>query len=276
MTVLWRDGSLVEGDTAIEPGRTGWGVFSTVGCDCGRPFLWQRHAQRLAESVAYLAPNGECELPDEGTLRALLGAARLDGPARLRVVASWTSDRWRVEASAVRCDSVGPTVAPAKLMTERWLAAPPLVGHKTLSRLPWELALSQAARCGADDALLIDATGRILESTIANLWVIRDRAVMTPSAPKHCLPGIMRGWLLERIPELGLRVGEADITEANVIAADEVWLSNSVVGVRRVGEALGGVWRGWPIFDLIERLGLPAPGWPQPVGPEIRPQESCA
>jgi len=157
-------------------------------------------------------------------------------------------------------------------MTQRWLAAPPLAGHKTLSRLPWELALSQAASSGANDALLVDATGRILESTIANVWIIVGDAVSTPSAPTHCLPGIMRQWMLERIPELGLKAEEADITEADLIAADEVWLSNSVAGVRRVGEALGRQWRDWPVFDLIERLGVPAPGWPRSFGPKIKPQ----
>jgi branched-subunit amino acid aminotransferase/4-amino-4-deoxychorismate lyase len=84
----------------------------------------------------------------------------------------------------------------------------------------------------------------------------------------------MRGWLLERIPELGLKTEEADITEADLIAADEVWLSNSVAGVRRVGEVGGRRWQDWPVFELIERLGLPAPGWPRPVETQINPRES--
>lgn len=274
MTVLWRDGFLVEGDTAIEPGRVGWGVFTTIGCDRGRPFLWPRHRRRLTASVAYLAPGDDCELPDERTLCQLLGTARLGGPARMRMVVSRTSDRWRVEIGAAHCDAVGPAVAPAIMMTERWPAAPPLAGHKTLSRLPWELALSQAVSCGADDALLTDASGRVLESTIANVWAVRGDVVTTPRAPVCCLPGIMRGWLLERIPELGLKAEEADITEADLISADEIWLSNSVAGVRRVGEVGGRQWQDWPVFELVERLGLPAPGWPQSAGTEISPRES--
>ncbi len=260
--MLWRDGKVFRGEPALEPSLTGWGAFSTVGCDCGRPLLWERHRARLAASLAHLGAGADILFPDESSLRELLVGNGLLGPARLRVVGSRVgADGWVMEASVSHCDLSGPGVPPTCLSIERWSSAPPLTGHKTLARLPWDLARNNAIDRGADDALLVNGTGQVLETAIANVWIVRGFELWTPPAPTHCLPGVMRGWLLERAAGIGLDVFETGFTKANLEGADEVWVSNAVVGVRRVGRVEDQEWKRWPAFERLESLGVPAPGW---------------
>ena len=201
-------------------------------------------------------------LPTENELCELLDAAGLNGPARLRVVARRVNPLlWNIEASATSCDAVGPELQPARLTVQRWPSAPPLAGHKTLARLAWDLARERAQQKGCDDALLIDSGDNLLETSGANVWVMRDGAVRTPRAPDVCLPGVMRDWLLENLGRAGLVAEACELTLLDLVTADEVWLSNSVVGVRRVGAVGDQRWREWPRFGLLGNLGTPAPGW---------------
>ena len=262
MSTVWRDGRLIESESGTAPVEAGWGAFTTVGCEGGRPLLWTRHRSRLAASLRFLGADNDVALPDEPALRELLRAGGLDGAARLRVAGRREQNsEWTIEASASVAEAVGPNAPPVRLLLQRWQAAPPLAGHKTLARLPWDLARERAHCEGADDALLVDEAGHVLETSIANVWLRCGRELRTPPAPVRCLPGIMRGWLLEHMGALGLQALECDLTEADLLGADELWISNAVGGVRRVASVAGREWGSWPFFERLIRLGVPAPGW---------------
>ena len=143
----------------------------------------------------------------------------------------------------------------------RWIAAPPLAGFKTLARLPWDLARRQAESEGFDDALLIDNESRLLETSVANIFLRFGREVVTPIAPECCLPGIMRAWLLENLGRVGLEVRECDVRYEDVKRADEIWTSNAIIGLRRVAAVDDVVWTDWPYYRRLRQLGVPAPGW---------------
>ena len=229
--------------------------------------LWSRHRARLESSLEQLGASGGTAVPGETALSELLQANDLVGPARLRVIARRSVSRqWGVEASVSPCDCPGPARGAARLTIERWPAAPPLIGHKTLSRFAWDLSRERALAAGADDALLVDASASVLETSISNVWVVRGGVVSTPPAPESCLPGVMRGWLLQHLEEAGLSCGVRRIDEAEIAVADEIWLSNSIQGVRRVGVLQDRHWHEWPVFDRLVKLGIPAPGWPRASG----------
>ena len=262
MSTVWRDGRLIESESGTAPVEAGWGAFTTVGCAGGRPLQWTRHRSRLAASLRFLGADNDVALPDEPALRELLRAGGLDGAARLRVAGRREQNsEWTIEASASVAEAVGPNAPPVWLLLQWWQAAPPLAGHKTLARLPWDLARERARREGADDVLLVDEAGHVLETAIANVWLCRGHDLRTPPAPERCLPGIMRGWLFENAAALGLQALECDLTEADLLRADELWISNAVGGVRRVASVAGREWRSWPCFERLILLGVPAPGW---------------
>jgi branched-subunit amino acid aminotransferase/4-amino-4-deoxychorismate lyase len=239
-------------------------VFTTAGCDRGRPLLWERHDRRLRRSAEALDPSLEVRLPSEDALRSLLASDGHSGPARLRVVVRRVAPGcgWTVEASAASARRVGPSQPPVALRTVPWQAAPPWTGHKTLARLAWDHARESVRGAGADDALLVDAESRLLETSVANVLVRSGDVVATPPAPQRCLPGILRGWLLEALPRIGVTVRERDVGLHELAAADEVWISNAVAGVRRVGAVDELRWSRHDAFERVVALGVPAPGWP--------------
>jgi branched-subunit amino acid aminotransferase/4-amino-4-deoxychorismate lyase len=262
MSTVWRDGHLVEVvDSTVDP-DAGWGVFTTVGCDGGRPLLWAWHRERLAASLARLGAADGVRLPDEEELCRLLTVERLGGCARIRVVGrAATNSRWRVVATAAALDGVGPACVPDRLVIRRWPAIPSLAGHKMLNREKWDLARAEARAQGADDALIVDAANTVLETSVANVWIRSGDRVLTPPAPDRCLPGVMRRWILESVGDLGVEAAECDITVDDVAAADEVFLSNAIVGLRPVSRIVDRRWSAWPLFESFKGLQVPAPGW---------------
>ncbi len=263
MSNEWRDGRLVEVGARRERRGAGWGVFTTVGCDGGRPLLWPWHRERLSASLARLGAGDTILLPDEEAVCRLLDAEGLEGPARVRVVGRAGIDSlWRVVATAAELSESGPETQPARLVIERWPGVPPMAGHKMLNRHKWDLALDHARKNGADDALLVDASGHVLETAVANIWVRHGHDLLTPPAPARCLPGVMRRWLLEHSETMGLRARERELRVDDVAVADEVLLSNAVVGLRRVSRVVDRRWSEWPLFERLAAAGVPAPGWP--------------
>ncbi len=262
MNVVWRNGQIGEGRPDEAAGSPGWGAFTTAGCDQGRPLLWPQHIRRLAESLVALGADNSVGLPTDLDVCELLDAASLGGPARVRVVARRVeSIRWNIEVSVVSCDAFGPWVEPSNLQICNWASAPPLAGHKTLARLAWDLARERARQEGFHDALLVDSADNLLETSVANVWVLTDGAVRTPRAPDLCLPGVMREWLLENLGRAGIVAEACDLTLRDLVSADEIWISNAVIGVRRVGAVGDQRWREWTQFGRLEDFGIPAPGW---------------
>lgn len=262
VSVVWRNGRLDQDRGSEAPDPAVWGALTTAGCDHGRPLLWSRHSRRLSTSLIALGANDTVKLPTKKELCELLNAAGFDGPARLRVVARrLESSLWNVEASATPCAAAGPGSEPARLVVHRWSSAPPLAGHKTLARMAWDLARERAQRQGCEDALLVDSVDRLLETSVANLWVLKGDTARTPLAPDLCLPGVMREWLLENLCRAGIVAEICDLRLRDLVTADEIWLSNAVIGVRRVGAVGDQRWREWTRFGRLENLGIPAPGW---------------
>ncbi|HWZ87873.1 MAG TPA: branched-chain-amino-acid transaminase [Polyangiaceae bacterium] len=117
------------------------------------------------------------------------------------------------------------------------------VAIKTLNYLGSALAKQEARRQGADEALLLNQSGRVAEAAVANIFALRGRSLMTPPALDGCLEGINRGAVLELARDLGFSVSERSLGRRDLFAADEVFLTGSgagVVGVRSLdGRAIG-------------------------------------
>ena len=117
------------------------------------------------------------------------------------------------------------------------------VAIKTLNYLGSALAKQEAKKHGADEALLLNQSGRVSEASVANIFAVRGRTLSTPPAIDGCLEGINRGAVLELARQLGFSAGERSLGRRDLLAADEVFLTGSgagVVGVRSLdGRAIG-------------------------------------
>ncbi|MGP1666532.1 MAG: aminotransferase class IV, partial [Rhodanobacter sp.] len=100
------------------------------------------------------------------------------------------------------------------------------------------------------EGLMLDADGYVTEGTRSNLFFVKDGRLHTPDLSRCGIDGIMRQVLLERY---GDRAETGFYTLADLHLADEVFVSNSVIGV-------------WPLLSL--HSGAAHAAWK--VGPVAR------
>jgi branched-subunit amino acid aminotransferase/4-amino-4-deoxychorismate lyase len=107
----------------------------------------------------------------------------------------------------------------------------PLSHVKSLSYADSVLARLEARRRGADEAILLNTRGEVCCASAANLFVVKGDTLTTPPAASGALPGVTRRCLLELAAARGLAVREAPVLPEDLWAADEAFITNTVIGV---------------------------------------------
>ena len=101
--------------------------------------------------------------------------------------------------------------------------------------LPYVMAALYAKKQKWNDAIVLNTDGRLCDTTIANIFLIKDEVVYTPSLQEACIAGIMRRHIIKSLTAAGFKVLEVRLSIADLEDADEVFLSNSIYNVRWVG-----------------------------------------
>ena len=195
----------------------------------------------LALDAARIDPAGVAPALDQ--LLAALG--RRDGVARLQVTRGVAIQRGllpEVAGPATVLLTLAPAVAwPADPAPRRAIIATvtrrnewsPLSQVKALANYPDALlALAEAQRRGADEAIMLNTRGDLACASVANLWLARSGTLLTPPLASGATAGVVRAALLAAAPRLGLRAQETPLTPDDLWAADEALLTNSVRGVQ--------------------------------------------
>ena len=100
--------------------------------------------------------------------------------------------------------------------------------------LPYVLAALQAKKEKWNDAILLNAAGNICDSTIANIFLVKDEIIYTPALSEGCVAGVMRQTLLQFLRANNYQLEERVITQVELFAADEVFFTNSMYNIRWV------------------------------------------
>jgi branched-chain amino acid aminotransferase len=106
---------------------------------------------------------------------------------------------------------------------------------KSANFLPYAMAALYAKENKLNDSLVLNTSGRIADSTIANIFLIKSDNILTPALSEGCINGVMRKYLLTKMPEDGYKVSEGEITIRDIETADEVFLTNAIKGIQWVG-----------------------------------------
>jgi 4-amino-4-deoxychorismate lyase len=117
---------------------------------------------------------------------------------------------------------------------------PRLAGLKTLNRLESVLARAEWRDVRIWEGLMQDVEENIVCGTMSNLFLRRGSSLATPMLDRCGVAGVMRRWILERAGDLGLSPVEERIRWQDLREAEEVFMSNAVVGLRSVGTVLRG------------------------------------
>jgi aminodeoxychorismate lyase len=221
----------------------GDGLFETIRVSHGQPFRWADHLARLRRGADFL----KLKLPFDD--RALRDQAR-----RLIEKNQMPESLLRLTLSrgvGVRGYSPHGADQPLLVMTLhstpdhegqpplwravtssfRLPAGEPLAEFKTCNKLPQILARAEAESRGADEALLLNTRGELVEAAAANLFWVRDDAVCSPPLTAGILGGVTRLVVLEICRELNIVARETTVTPAELRQAAGAFVSLSSWGV---------------------------------------------
>lgn len=267
---IWIDGREAGTVPATDRGlQFGDGVFETIGVRDGAPEYLERHIDRLLDGLARLAIEtvpadvlrDEARAISRGTGRGVLKiiVTRGDGgrgyapppevrPRRVMLLGPW---RGRPAGEYER----GATV---RWCETRLAVNPRLAGIKHLNRLEQVLARHEWRDPDIAEGLVRDTAGRVVEATSANLFLVEGGRLVTPDLADCGVAGIMRDVVVEAARGDGREVLCETVRPERVTGADELFLTNSLLGVLPVGRLdrqsfpVGPVTR-W----LLERLITP-------------------
>jgi 4-amino-4-deoxychorismate lyase len=229
-TILIKDRGLNYGD----------GAFETMRIRRRAVRFLDYHLERLADTCRRLeitAPN-RARLHHEITE---IAALRAEGVLKL-IITRGIGVRGYRPSGRERCTRVislhplsraaragGP--ARVRLCTMRLGINETLAGLKTLNRLESVLARAEWTDSRVWEGLMRDTDDNIVCGTMSNLFMRRGSRLITPKVDRCGIAGVMRRWVLEQASGLELTVSEGRLRWADLAEADEIFMTNAVVGI---------------------------------------------
>lgn len=220
--------------------RYGDGLFETIRILDSEPLLWDLHLQRLAKGVQVLqltngVPSPQALLQQIKQLCAL--NACLNVRARLAVYRKEND-----EAGYVL--ELVPLAETFYTFNERgWgigffndvrKSNDLLANLKTANYLPYVLAAQHAQKNGFDESIIGNVLGQICDGGRTNLFFVKHAQLYTPSLQSGCVAGVMRQFIINSCKVNGIAINESSLHMDDLLNADEIFLTNAILGIRWV------------------------------------------
>ncbi len=249
----------------------GDGVFRTMRVFDGRVLHWQRHYQKLQQDSTALGIT--CP---ESTLLSdelqLLIQQQPEGVAKIIITRGLQTARGYAPPSHIiptRIVSIMPapnypdhfyTLGVKLRVCELRLGHQPrLAGIKHLNRLENVLAAAEWSDADIAEGVLLDTAGNVIAGTRSNLFMVRDGVLLTPDLSRCGVAGVQRERVLEWAIKHGVPCHIEQFGLPELLAADEMFLVNSVIGLWPVRELQGRAWRLHPMSMQIQKWLSHAP-----------------
>lgn len=224
----------------------GEGVYETLRTYRQQPFLLDRHLKRLRRSASLMAlkaPLTDEELADR-IARTIeqAAAAVVDGEWYIRVLLTRGVGDLTYDPAATPIPSVVIIVKPLGVLPDaayengvRAVISSIVRNHpdtvnpaiKANNLMNNALAMQEAVKRGAFEAIMRNHRGEIAECSTANLFIMRDGDALTPPLTAGLLPGITRELVFEIGNSAGIAVREATLRDDDLFAADEMFLTST-------------------------------------------------
>ena len=248
--------------------RYGDGIFETIKLKNGKLILSNEHFARLWKGMQMLQFDIQKLLSPEKleteilqlSIKNKLAAARI----RLTIIrsdggiydAKNNTPNYIIEAIALPEDNgkLNSNGLQLCIFKEAKKSLDAFSNLKTNNYLPYFMGAIFAKKEQCNDALILNSEGNICDSTIANIFYIKDQAIHTPSLAQGCVAGVMRNFLINKIQAMGYIVHQSVVTKEDLLNADEVFLSNSIYNVRWVAALENKSYTNNIIRKIVEEL----------------------
>ena len=218
----------------------GQSVFETVAVSNGKPCLLEPHLARLDKGAKVLGIEVDKALisseVSQLALGMVCGVIRItltmgEGgrgyhnpvkPSSTRIVSQYDYPDYPAK---YRSDGIKLGVVDFRLSHQ-----PVLAGIKHGNRLEQIIIRSQW-QDGWQEALVLDVDGNVIEGTQSNVFIVKDGSLITPKLDKAGIDGVMRQSIIELAKASDISVVVRSVSLDEIKQADEVFMSNSVIGI---------------------------------------------
>lgn len=230
--------------------RYGMAVFESFPIVRGAPLFLAQHYTRLEQSCKIAG--FRVELPELVDFEKFFKreASDIFYFARIYVTAGGggVTEDWTPGSVLIFIEPIVVENPPGfyKLISYPEPYAPPHPGLKTANYWPNILALQHARKNECNEAFLFNARSELVSASMANIFMVRGGKIETPALECGARNGVIREWVMER-----REVAECRIKEADLAAADEIFLTNSRFGIMPVSARDG---RSLPSQEIATQL----------------------
>jgi 4-amino-4-deoxychorismate lyase len=229
----------------------GDGLFETIEVLKSTPLFLKQHLARLAEGCRKLLipPPDASQL----TAEAFQLSANVEKAVLKIIVTRGIGGRGYRQPESIsptRLLSVHPHPEypdsfqsegiVARFCQQRLSSSENLAGIKHLNRLEQVLARAEWQDNAIQEGLMLDNVGHVIEGTMSNLFFVRDEILHTPCLLKGGVKGILRKMVIDFAQLNNIRLVEKQFDNSEVLAADEMFVTNSVIGI-------------WPVKQLDQQ-----------------------
>ncbi len=227
--------------------RYGEGVFETIKVKAGKIYFLADHFSRLQDGLTVLG----LQLPDffteESLAKNILSLCKKNkhSSARVRLMC-WRKDGGLYDVVSDVCDySIQSYALPVDYeinsngldiclfdAIKKPIDILSNIKHNNFLIYATAARYAQAQKC--NDAIVLNQNNTICDSTIANVFWIKDGSIFTNPLTDGAIAGVMRKQLLALLPTLGYAVTEKSCSLEELYQADEVFISNVIRGCRWV------------------------------------------
>ena len=237
--------------------RYGDGLFETIKCVNGRLLLVDEHFARLWKGMGVL----QFEIPRHFTPdkleEAIITLAKKNGhdaAARIRLTVTrgdgglydavnhfpnYSIETWPLGNGDTKTTGLNSNGLVLGIYTEVKKSCDILSNLKHNNYLPYVMAALHAKKQKWNDAIVLNSEGRVADTTIANIFFIKDGKIFTPALEEGCVAGVMRKAVVKQLMVDGWQMTERAVTIEDIMNADEVFLTNSIYDIRwvqRIGD----------------------------------------
>jgi 4-amino-4-deoxychorismate lyase len=208
------------------------GVFETLRVVDGVPLFVAEHQAELARAMEALGLKSDFDFE-----RAVSGLPPVSGRWRWIVTPEETRTLFSEEEASAP-EPVALAVSPVRVGSCNWDAR-----FKTVSYLSHFQAWKTAA---TPEVVLLNEQGHVASASRGNIFWRREDRVFTPAHEAGCRCGVVRGFVCAR-----QKVEAGHFPLSDLLAADEIFLTNSMKGIVSVSDAQGRSFRDFPCADKL-------------------------
>jgi len=231
---------------AIQGLYYGAGCFETMRGEKGSVFRLNLHLQRLKEAMMWLGfPEDYVPRPDSWAdwIAELIEQNEMaEENVVIRIQVSLSGDRGysvteMTPLILITCAPVVEKTVPVTLTLSDIRVLPNASQPSRLklsNALHYMKAMQEAKHKGFDDALMLTTYGSIAETSVANIFWIKDHTLYTPGTHCDILPGIIRNTVLEIAQKKGISPEIGKYKPEEITRADTVFITNSVMELQPV------------------------------------------